>query len=144
MDASLTLVASNSLAAGPFTWQRSAVRTVGVVSGFTGRGYGVRIERNQGLTWSGKVASDVLDFTLDLTAWLNDDCDSLLRATVGFDDTTLIQRALVLTSSMVTVWLGGGSPGGTSMVTVAASTFGGRAAGFAVALPIAASGPPAN
>ncbi len=84
----------------------------------------------QPLAWPMKVPADVLDYSLDLRPWLADGGDSVEACSAQFI-TTGISGDFEITkppspANVLTLWLGGGTPGTIYDVRFQIATTGGR------------------
>jgi hypothetical protein len=93
------------------------------------------------MNWPSKNPADVLDFSVDFSAWLADTDDDLIVAATLTPATTVrgdinIAYPLIVTSQMITAWLSYGQAGGTYEIEFSVNTFIGRTATFSVLLNV--------
>jgi hypothetical protein len=97
------------------------------------------------MVWPPKQPTDVLDFTVDFLAWLEDGGDDVLEIvtvtppTVTPGDVTI--NVLNVGGSTVTCWLGNGQGGAVYPMEFSVSTALGRTASFEVTLAVLSDTP---
>jgi hypothetical protein len=93
-----------------------------------------------GLRWPTAQTLNQLDYSLDLTAVLEDDGDTITGANICMAPSTPTLDAqplfMQVTGGVVTVWIAGGVPGRDSLVQVEVETSGNRVHEFLVSLLI--------
>lgn len=76
--------------------------------------------------WPEKRVSAVLDFSLDLTDWLEVDGDTIASAAVNCDDDMLAIGDVAITDTIAKVWLSAGAAGTDYVLTWTITTAAGR------------------
>jgi hypothetical protein len=93
------------------------------------------------MVWTAKNPADVLDFSVDIFAWLADGGDDIPQVITLTPLTTVkgdvaIASPLIVGAGLITSWLSYGQAGGTYGIEFSISTLLGRTATFEVMLPI--------
>lgn len=111
----------------------SAARTVVALYPSGSPMRGVRASQPS-LMWPEKSSADVLDYVLDLSAWLTDCNDSLLSASVAVTptggSTDLASLTPVIVAGQLLIFFAGGVPGVFYKVAISIATVAGRKATF--------------
>jgi hypothetical protein len=113
---------------GAVAWTPSSARTIALAE-FAGSPRPGRETHPPQLRWPAKQPGDVLDYSLDISAWLADATDAPVRVTATPIAVTLADVAIsqvVITGGLVTTWLTGGAPGTDYAINVTIETLAGR------------------
>jgi hypothetical protein len=89
----------------------------------------------QGLAWPSKLPLDTLDFSLDLSAWLQDAADTIVSVAASERSDGLTVATPTSTSGIVTAWLSGGLfRAAPYLVDIVVTTVGGRVEDFLITI----------
>ena len=90
------------------------------------------------MCWPAADPSDILDYSLDISAWLADAGETVIAfdADVVPADGSIIEISSVVNGGVLTVRLGGGTPGITYQVGLTATLGSGERLHRSVALPV--------
>ena len=90
------------------------------------------------LRWPDKLPLDTLDYTLDLSAWLVDESDTIASVVAFERNNGLSVTNAVASASLIVMWISGGIYSPTPyFIDVVVTTTGGRVEDFAISILVA-------